>query len=87
VATLVEAQIELAENSANGSIDWGIYYGNYLKNVLMHEIGYTLGLDHPKTDEIYGEPVMRSYAVNPPVFIDYDDVNGNRSLYGFREPS
>ncbi len=77
------SRIEIAERNDLMSFDWSSFNGNYLCSVLMHEIGHSLGLGH---QESYGdqEPLMKAVLSRPPVFLDNDDINGIRSIYGTR---
>ena len=65
----------------NTNQTWNVNSGLDLESVAMHEVGHALGLDH--STSFYAQ--MYPYYKGPQQYLDQDDINGVRSIWGPRQ--
>jgi len=59
----------------------GCSNGVYIEDVVVHEFGHALGLDHSEVPNVTMEPAMSSYCDTSQMSLEADDISGIRSLY------
>ncbi|PJZ77492.1 matrixin family metalloprotease [Leptospira neocaledonica] len=67
----------------NGSVNYSMYNDqNYFKATVTHELGHATGLNHSADSSAIMYPTVNVFVNKPAT----DDINGIRSIYGYRPP-